>query len=200
MTMITPSHLVYSWALARVTGGSAAFTRARTQWFLAGAILPDLPTYLFFFYHLLFTSVSQRELWDSVYFASAWTPFIQASHSFLLWGAILGIGYLIHKRAAIWLSVSALLHVTMDFFVHNDDAYPHFWPLFEWKFISPISYWDPAHYGQYVGTIDTVVVLLLLTWLWHTTKSRVNRIIFITIGIGYLLITFTPIVWVLFNV
>ena len=48
-------------------------------------------------------------------------------------------------RSAVLIALfsAALVHLTLDFPLHNDDARAHFWPLTNWKFTSPVSYWDP---------------------------------------------------------
>jgi hypothetical protein len=46
--MITPSHIIYSWALARKTEKTGDIGQKRTVAFLLGAVFPDTPTYVFF--------------------------------------------------------------------------------------------------------------------------------------------------------
>ena len=118
-------------------------------------------------------------MWDTLYFDSAWTPFITLSHSLILWPMLLLLATLTKQALLRYVSAAALLHVCMDFFVHHDDAYRHFWPLSDWKFLSPLSYYDPKYYGDWVGAIDAVVVIGLLVWLATLYTNRKARI-----GIG----------------
>lgn len=179
LLMITPSHIIYGWALAKATDQTP--NKPRILAFVLGSFLPDLPTYLFFFVHTFIWGTSQQLMWDELYFDSVWTPIITLSHSLLLWPLLLlGATFLKYKLLQ-YISSAALLHVVMDFFVHHDDAYRHFWPVSDWKFFSPLSYYDPRFFGQWVSLIDAIVIILLLAWLGSRYKT--NRAIQITAGL-----------------
>lgn len=70
------------------------------------------------------------------------------------------------------LSASALLHSAIDFLVHRDDGHMHFWPLTEWRFQSPVSYWDPAHGGNWFGLFEAAVGIVLIAVLFRRYRSR----------------------------
>ena len=201
--MITTSHLVYNWALAKVTEKTEAAggmqNNRRLGAFVLGAVLPDLPTYIFFTYFTFIVGASQSELWDTLYFDSAWTPFITLSHSFILWPIALAIGHTLGYRFLTWLSASALFHVTLDFFVHAEDAYRHFWPLTDFTFNSPISYWNPTYYGNISSSLDAIIVAILLLWLYRTSVSRTAKYSSLALLILYGLLTFTPLLYTIFN-
>ena len=168
--MITPSHMIYSWALAKATDPKP--NKLRTLVIVAGGLIPDLPAYTFFFVHTFILGTSQQLMWDVLYFDSAWSPFITLSHSLLLWPLLLLVATLAKQTLLRLFAVSALLHVSLDFLVHHDDAYRHFWPLRDWKFMSPVSYWDPAYYGNWASLFDAVLVIALLTWLVSHYKNH----------------------------
>ena len=193
--MITPSHLVYSWALAKKTEGDGGKAKPRrTLAFMLGGLLPDLPTYLFFVIHTIFIQTTQQQLWDEVYFQSSWTPVITLSHSLILWPVVLTLGLYFKLRYLTWIGAAATVHVIMDFFVHNDDAYRHFWPLSDWKFQSPISYWDPAHFGILISTLDTLVVIGLLVWLTTLYQGNGKKVVYVAM-ILYLVGVLAPMLW-----
>jgi len=50
------------------------------------------------------------------------------------------------------------LHVLFDLPLHHEDAHRHFFPLSDWRFFSPISYADPAHYGDIVSACEILAV------------------------------------------
>ncbi len=201
--MITTSHLVYNWALAKVTEKTEAAggtkNKQRLGAFILGAVLPDLPTYLFFFYFTFVVGASQSDLWDVLYFDSAWTPLITLSHSLILWPILLGISHILGLRFLKWLSASALFHITLDFFFHAEDAYRHFWPLTDWKFHSPVSYWNPAYYGNIVGSLDTIFVALLLLWIYRNSSNIRAKAAALMLLMFYGIITFTPVLYQVFN-
>ena len=55
--------------------------------------------------------------------------------------------------------VSMATHCLADLPLHNDDAHRHFFPLSDWRFESPVSYWDPRHSGAYVAAAEIAMVL-----------------------------------------
>ncbi len=179
--MITPSHLIYSWALAKITAQKPAnpAEKHRVTAFILGALLPDIPVYVFFLVCGVMLGYNHNQLWDDMYFNSGWSVAFTLSHSLLLWPLL----YLVAKYKkwfwVQWLSLSALFHIVVDFCVHTEDAYKHFWPLTDWRFISPISYWDSASYGQYVGMGDAILILILLTYLVKKySQSRLRLIVY----------------------
>jgi hypothetical protein len=190
--MITPSHVVYSLAAA-VGLKSNLSKKVQLLAVTLGAILPDTPAYIFFLVQGVLLQTPHTELWDILYFDSAWTPFITLSHSFILWPILAVLAFTFKKRFIAWLAASAVLHIIMDFFVHSSDAYAHFWPLSNWKFESPLSYWNPAHYGNIVGTLDTVIVLLLLVYLLKQATSKTAKYSIIFLCILYILMAITQI-------
>lgn len=48
---------------------------------------------------------------------------------------------------------------TGDLPLHHDDAHRHFFPFLEWRFVSPVSYWDPNYYGKWIGLVEAVSVI-----------------------------------------
>ncbi|MEL6802873.1 MAG: metal-dependent hydrolase [Bacteroidota bacterium] len=190
--MITPSHIIYNWAIAKKLENTHGADSHRWYGLLIGGFLPDTPTYALFFVHTLVLGTSQRELWDTIYFDSAWTPVITLSHSFVFWPLIIALGYAFGQRLLFWIGMGSLFHSALDFFVHVNDAYRHFWPLSDWKFMSPISYWNPAYYGNIVGSVDTVVVFLLLYYLITHTKRRWVQKVIIANAVLYLAATILP--------
>lgn len=177
-SMITPSHIIYSWALAKKTEPSdstTAIIRRRTLAFVLGALFPDTPTYLFFFVNSFILGYSGSQMWGDMYFNSAWSIPITLTHSFLVWPILIFIASYFKWRYLRWFSISALLHATVDFCVHTDDAYRHFYPFSNWKFNSPISYYNPSEYGVYVSAFDSLLVIFLLVFLYNYYKYKSSK-------------------------
>ena len=53
-----------------------------------------------------------------------------------------------------------------DLPLHNDDAHRHFFPFSDWRFSSPVSYWDPQHYGYWASLVEFSCVLLASIFLY----------------------------------
>ena len=75
-----------------------------------------------------------------------------------------------------------LLHALFDFGFHNDDAHRHFFPLLDFRFKSPLSYWDPGHFGHFVAVGEIICVLaagffLLTRYTDWKVKSTIVAIV-----------------------
>lgn len=185
--MITTSHVIYSWALAKKTEKPNFLGKKRTLAFVLGAVLPDIPTYLFFLLYGVALGYSGDQMWGDMYFNSGWSIPITLSHSFIIWPVLIAISSYLGLKFLKWFSISALFHSIVDFTVHTGDAYRHFYPFSDWKFHSPISYWNSAEYGQYVSTFDSILVLGLLVFLYqrYNKSRRIIRIGIICVGVLY---------------
>lgn len=181
--MITSSHIIYSWALAKKT--EAGLNPKRTFAFITGALFPDIPTYLFFLVCGVLLGYSGQEMWGDMYFNSGWAIPITLTHSFIIWPFLMSMATFFGWKFLQYFSLSALLHTAVDFCVHTDDAYRHFWPLSNWKFHSPISYYNSAEYGQYVGAFDSLLVLGLLFFLYYKYTGK-WRLVICVLGAVYL--------------
>ncbi|MFQ5543929.1 MAG: hypothetical protein ACE5FY_06210 [Nitrospiria bacterium] len=128
---------------------------------LIGAILPDLPMVFFYFYEKVILKMPEQKIWSDLYFDPDWQIFFDFFNAL----PILLLALLLATRSAgrKWLVPffsSMIFHVFFDLPLHNDDAHGHFFPLSDWHFHSPVSYWDPAHYGQIVAPIEVLLVLI----------------------------------------
>jgi hypothetical protein len=170
---------------------------------VAGAIAPDVPMYVIVA-GLRMAGYPMGEIFDRLYWAEWWQVANAIGHSLLLWGCLVAISLLLLPRrqtsrgsprpatdpeaAAVApglvrrvsplvfaFSGSALLHAAIDFLVHRDDAHMQFWPLSEWRFRSPISYWDPAHGGHWFGLFEAALGTVLIVVLSRRHRSRAVR-------------------------
>jgi hypothetical protein len=60
--------------------------------------------------------------------------------------------------------------------VHAHDAYRHFWPLSDWRFYSPISYWETDLHARWVSLIEAAIVLISVRILWVRFPKRWARL------------------------
>jgi hypothetical protein len=156
----------------------------KRAWFGAlGGILPDLPM-LFIVLALKLAAVPDPVIFGFLYWQDWWQITNAVAHNFWGWGAVFAIALVLRERAAataqtidrcslaLVLSGSALLHCLIDFLVHREDAHMSFWPVTRWKFISPVSYYDPAHFGHYFSIFEALVGLSLAALLLSRFRSR----------------------------
>lgn len=151
--MNTPAHVIAGlWAVGH---GKRAWAPV-----LAGSLLPDLPMFLFYAWQRGWLARPDSEIWSTRYFEADWQLFFDAFNS--LPAVMLGL------LVARWVGSPALrlfflsvgLHCVLDLVVHHDDAHRHFLPLASWRFESPISYWDPAHYGRILAPLEALFAVV----------------------------------------
>lgn len=96
-------------------------------------------------------------------------------NSLVVWGLVLAAGLWLRRAAPTALGAAAVLHLALDLALHNDDARRHLWPLSDWVFVSPVSYWDRDHFGAVVGPIELVLTVGLCAWLWRRHRAPAAR-------------------------
>lgn len=130
-----------------------------------GALLPDLSIYIFFAWSRV-QGWSGDETWNVRYWTEPWQTFGAISNSFVIAGIIFALA-LWRKWGLLAVGCAAvLLHLALDFPLHADDAHRHFWPVTDWRFHSPVSYWDPDANGRIGVAIETLTAGLCSAILW----------------------------------
>ena len=168
--MNTPTHLIFGAAVFGKPGAPIITACA-----LAGAFMPDMSLYLMAGWHLFILETPARVVFDQLYFSDSWQMVFAIDNSFILWGLLLGLALWLRAGWLIAFSGAALLHLAFDFPLHHDDARRHFWPVSDWVFVSPFSYWDRSHHGSTIATLEIVASLLALAYLWRKFSAKVAR-------------------------
>lgn len=90
-------------------------------------------------------------------------------HAPFVLGLILIAGLLLKRRGAawgnwlVWFALAAAFHTAVDILTHHTDGPLLFFPFdFSTRFASPVSYWDPDHYGRIFTPIEIALDLLLV--------------------------------------
>ena len=152
-----------------------------------GAVLPDLPLFIFFIIESIIRKTPEAELWGTRYFTESWQNFFDIFNSIPLILILLGIGYyLLNSEKITVFAWSLLIHCAFDLLTHNDDGHHHLYPLSDFAFESPISYWDPEHYGRIVAPIERVVILAASIYLFPRLKTRLARWCLIIVNILFI--------------
>ena len=164
--MNTPSHMLI---------GAALFARplvpARLVAALAGGLVPDLPLFAMVLWSTRVAGVPESVVFGEMYFSDNWQAVFAVDHGLLVWGALLG--WALWRRQALLhaFAGAGLLHAAVDFLTHADDARRQFWPVSDWVFQSPVSYWDPRFYGAEFAIFEFGLVLALTAWLcWRLRR------------------------------
>jgi len=132
-----------------------------------GSILPDLSLYLMAGVALVVMKIPAERVFGELYFSRTWQTVFAIDNSFVIWGLILLVALWLRSLPVIALACAGLLHIATDFPLHNDDARRHFWPLSEWVFQSPLSYWDSDHHAAIVAPVGLLAVLISAAVLWR---------------------------------
>jgi hypothetical protein len=165
--MNTPTHAILSYTLLR----KMVKEKYDAAWILFGSILPDLAIFFLPIYGIS-AGYSMREIWDTLYFTDHWQLIIDSFNSVPVVLVVMSIAYLARWRGGMLLGFSMLIHVLGDIFLHNDDAHRHFFPLSDYRLISEVSYWDPAHHGHWGALIEVVIISIAILFLWPHIKTR----------------------------
>jgi hypothetical protein len=174
--MNTQSHVIM---------GAVLFGRRlpRTAWAAAlGGIAPDVPMLLIVL-GLKAAGVADRTIFGELYWQNWWQICNAIGHNVWLWGGLLILGLIMRNRQSAspqhfdgWTLLmafagSALLHTAIDFLCHREDAHMSFWPVTRWKFMSPVSYYDPQHFGQYFSLFEAALGIAMAIVLFRQFKS-----------------------------
>lgn len=177
---------------------------------LLGAIIPDASIYALVVWARL-NDVPEASIWGRFYWQDPWQTLGAISNSIPLFGVGLFLslallayatrGNLERLEGSIVAALgmfgavffgSSLLHIAFDLPVHASDAHRHFWPLTDWRFHSPFSYWDNNHHGDWISALEVMLGLLLVGLLFQRFKALWVRLILSLGAFAYLAV---PLYW-----
>lgn len=180
--METYSHAFFTWALSKhgVKAGRAAGIAGA-----AGAVLPDLPSFVATAYYIGpaylrdgWSSMDSEALLDAIYFTGPFGTTGSILHSAVPAAALLvlyrafGLKRRDRSRTLLWFLLGWLGHTLADFLTHVDDVRPLFWPFSDWTWSSPVSYYDSAHYGQEFFLVNHGLILLTIVALLVARRRK----------------------------
>lgn len=168
--MNTPAHLA----------ASILVWRNEDRWLTvsaiaSGALIPDAPMFAFYAYQRLVAGRSENAIWSTLYFQDSWQLLFDLFNS-LPFALGIVIASLVYKlRWGVLFGASASLHQAADFLLHHDDAHRHFLPFTGWRFASPVSYWDPKHYGFVFIWFELAFAVLTCCYVGKFGQNRPMR-------------------------
>lgn len=174
--MNTPTH-----ALVALAALSKRDDRPRNLWVLLGALIPDLAIFLWAPWQRWGRGHDWSSIWNQHYFEPPMQTLIALFNSVPIYAALALIGWV--ARTSRWglillvFSFAALLHIALDAPVHGHDAYRHLWPISDWRFYSPISYWEGDLHARWVSLIEAALVVWAGVVLWQRFPKLWVRIV-----------------------
>ena len=128
---------------------------------------------------------------DGLYWQEPWQTLSAISNSIPLWLFTLLAGYALMRLvpalkpagvALLIFGAAALVHVLTDFPVHTDDAHVHFWPFSDWRFHSPVSYYQSSHFGTQFRTFEMLLNGALVIYFVVRFRQWPVRILAVALG------------------
>jgi len=159
--MNTPAHLLLGGALA-ARGGPRLMA-----WGMLGGLLPDVSLYVLAGTSLFLLRIPPEVVFDELYFSLTWQTIFAIDNSAFLWAGALALAWRFRAMGAVALCAGALTHIALYLPLHAGDGRPHFWPLTDWVFDSPFSYWDREHFAAWVAPVEAAWAVLCTALLWR---------------------------------
>ena len=141
---------------------------------IIGALLPDAMMFVFYGIEKA-RGIPEEVIWNEHYFDPRWQLLFDPFNSFPIVAGVWLLCYLVRWGWGQLLCASMFLHCLLDFPLHNDDAHRHFWPLSDYQFHSPLSYWDPQYHGNVVAWIEMIGFLGMCSYLFRKWTTWVAR-------------------------
>ncbi|WP_409431996.1 hypothetical protein ACJ3XI_07170 [Litorimonas sp. RW-G-Af-16] len=180
----SPTHSLIALALLSKRG------QTKRNWaVLIGSIIPDIIIYIWAPYQSLVNGVSGAQMWDKLYFEPPMQTAIALVNSIPIYAALAFAGWMGRRKLwgklLLFFALAALIHMETDLPVHGHDAYRHFWPLSDWRFHSPISYWERDLHSTWVSLVEAVIALACIIILWRRFPKLWARTILSLLALFY---------------
>ena len=176
--MNTPAHLL----IGTAAFGKPDHTRVTVAAIL-GALAPDVSLYLMVAVSIWGLGVPAETVFREYYYSDAWQAVFAVDNSFIFWGC--GLALALWAKRPVWIAFAgaALLHIGLDFPLHTHDARQHFWPLTDWVFESPVSYWDNSAHASIVGPVSLMVSFGCGAYIWTRFQSVAIRALAVVLAL-----------------
>lgn len=187
--MNSPTHSLLALALLSKRG------ETKRNWaVLVGSLLPDTVIYIWAPYQKFLKNESGARIWNELYFQAPMQDLIAVFNSIPIYVLIAILGYIAVKQtqyirsgaALLFFALAALVHMATDLPVHAHDAYRHFWPISDWRFFSPLSYYEAGKHSGWVSLFETALALGSIYVLWRRFPKKWVRIILAVLAVIYI--------------
>lgn len=180
ITVNTPSHAILNLALLINMADQPAMLAIAS-----GAIAPDMPLFIFYAWVKGVRRLPEGQIWTEAYYDPFWQGCIDLCHSIPLAGIAAWSCWRMGWIPATLFFVSMILHSLGDLPVHNDDAHKHFLPISPYRLMSPLSYWDPNHYGRQVAFVEMMLVLGASVYIFAALNNGFTQGLVIIVNAVY---------------
>lgn len=150
-----------------------------------GSFLPDVPMFGLYFYERVIRAQPERWIWSTGYYQDYWQDTIDLFNSLPLMALAAAVAYALRSPWWVAFCASMAVHASADLLVHHGDSHRHFWPLSQWRFDSPVSYWDPAHHGRLFSALELSGGLVGCFWLRRHYRRTWVRHLAVVLAAAY---------------
>ncbi len=179
--MQSPTHTLIALAILSRKG-----TRKRNLAVFWGAVIPDAFIYGAWIWLTFVKGESQSRIWNEIYFDAPLQALASAFNSVPLFIILALSGWVLMRRSVsllkaatmlYYFALAALIHIAFDFPVHNHDAYAYFEPFTDWRFYSPLSYYERSYHGVCVATFEAILAGTCIFVLWRRFAARWVKVV-----------------------
>ncbi|MFZ1661745.1 MAG: cobalamin biosynthesis protein CobQ [Paracoccaceae bacterium] len=142
-----------------------------------GGLAPDVSLYLMASWAMYVQHIPARTVFRELYFSPSWQNVFAVDNSFFLWGLVLMLAIWRQMPCLTAFTGAGFVHLCCDFPLHNEDARRQFWPISDYVFRSPLSYYNPVRYGNIIGPLEMALCVVLSVVLWRRFTSKGARIL-----------------------
>ena len=187
--MNTPSHLIFNLAIL-----GRKESHKYQQAILLGVFLPDAPVILFYCYQKFIHPIPEQQIWTHHYYFEPWQNAFDGVNSLPFIAVAWSIAWKMHSRIGQLFFLSMLLHIFGVFPLHHNDGHRHFFPFSDWRFASPVSYWDPMHFGHIMSALEILAVFIAGSIIFRHSSLLTTKVVGF-IGVAYAMYFFYA-VWI----
>lgn len=145
---------------------------------------PDASLYLMVIVSIWGMGVPAEIVFREYYYSDAWQSVFAVDNSFILWGLLLVFALWRGWEWLVAFTGAGLLHLALDFPLHGHDARMHFWPVSDWVFESPVSYWDHRAHAGVLGPMELMLSLGCALLVWRRFRDvRIRAVTIVFVGL-----------------
>ena len=164
--MNTQAHLLIG---AAVLGRRDA--PARNVAAILGTLTPDFAMFVMVAWQGWVLGRTGQQIFREDYYSPFWQEIFAVCNSLVVFAVLAMAGAALRRPWLLVFALAAILHVLIDIPLHVDDGHPPFWPLSDWIYRSPYSYWDVRHGAAFIAPAEFVLASVAAVWLLVRHRS-----------------------------
>lgn len=143
---------------------------------LAGGLAPDLSVMVMIGWERLVNQRSWEMIFGYDYRDPFWQGVFAVDNSIPLWAGLALAAWAARRRSLAIFAAAGLVHVLCDLPLHHEDARAQLFPVSDWVWRAPLSYWDPARHAGIVAPLEALLAGLCAAALWRRFAGKGARI------------------------